>query len=59
MCILLRLLVVVDHDDDVAAGAAVLDLVLGGVGHVEVGEEALAALAVIAHLEGRLATVFA
>ena len=48
-----------DHDDDVAAGAAVLDLVLGGVGHVEVGEEALAALAVIAHLEGRLATVFA
>ena len=48
---------VVDHDDDVAVGAAVPDLVLGGVGHVKVGEEGLATRAVLADIQGRHAAV--
>ena len=55
----LRLLFVVDREDDVAVGAAVFDLVLGGVGHVKAGGEGLAARAVLADIQGRHATVLA
>ena len=48
---------VVHHDHDVAARAAVPDLVLGRVGHVEVGVERLAPLAVLPHREGRHAVL--